>query len=64
MLKNMNKQSPTENALYEATSQITAIIEKYTDQIDLMDIIDIVDNLRVLVDIAEKAQSIKSVNVA
>lgn len=65
MIKNINKQAGSESALYLAANQITAIIEKYTDQIELLDIIDIVDNLRVLVEIAESSQSAsKTVNVA
>lgn len=65
MIKNINKQAGAESEVYTVANQITAIIEKYTDQIALLDIIDIVDNLRVLVEIAESAQSInKSANVA
>lgn len=65
MIKNTNKQTGAESALYVAANQITAIIEKYTDQIELLDIIDIVDNLRVLVEIAEGKESMsKSANVA
>lgn len=45
----MNKQ----DEINKAITQITAIIEKYTDQIELLDIIDIVDNLRVLAELAE-----------
>lgn len=65
MIKNINKQAEPESELFAVANQITAIIEKYTDQIELLDIIDIVDNLRVLVEIAESAQSMsKSANVA
>jgi len=53
MMKNTIKQATMENPLHKAISDITAIIEKYTEQIDLLDIIDIVDNLRVLAEIAE-----------
>lgn len=45
----INPDSP----LYKAISEITTIIEKYTDHIDLLDVIDIVDNLRVLAEIGE-----------
>lgn len=34
----------------QVVENITGILEKYTDQIELMDIIEIVDNLRTLVD--------------
>lgn len=65
MVKSLNKQTATENSAYVIANQITATIEKYTDQIELLDIIDIVDNLRVLVEIAESSGSdSKSANVA
>lgn len=34
----------------KAVDNITAILNKYADQIDLLDIIDIVDNLRILLE--------------
>lgn len=40
-------------AVAQAASNITGILEKYTEQMDLLDIIDIVDNLRRLVEMAE-----------
>lgn len=46
----MNKQ----DEINKAMTKITAIIEKYTDQIELLDIIDIVDNLRVLAELVEE----------
>ncbi|MHB8917298.1 MAG: hypothetical protein ACYC4H_04690 [Desulfocucumaceae bacterium] len=65
MIKSLNKQAATENSPYVIANIITDIIEKYTDQIELLDIIDIVDNLRVLVEIAESSGSDdKSANVA
>lgn len=65
MIKSLNNQAATENSPYVIANIITDIIEKYTDQIQLLDIIDIVDNLRVLVEIAESSGSEnKSANVA
>ncbi|MCL6611128.1 MAG: hypothetical protein K6T66_06275 [Peptococcaceae bacterium] len=65
MAKGANKQASLESEVYVVANRITAIIEKYTDQIELLDIIDIVDNLRVLVEMAESAQSQgRSANVA
>ncbi|MFZ5632626.1 MAG: hypothetical protein ACOY40_07225 [Bacillota bacterium] len=65
MVKNINKQNSVESEVSEAVNRITVIIEKYTDQIELLDIIDIVDNLRVIVEIAERARAEhKNVNVA
>lgn len=64
MLKNINRQPEPENQVYKAVSNITGIIEKYTDQIDLLDIIDIVDNLRVLAEIAERTLDNEKTNVA
>lgn len=65
MIKNINKQNGSENTPYVVANKITDIIEKYTDQIELLDIIDIVDNLRTLVEIAESARTEnKSANVA
>ncbi|MCL5057733.1 MAG: hypothetical protein M1130_07010 [Actinobacteria bacterium] len=63
MTKTAVKQISPESPLYKAISEITTIIEKYTDHIDLLDVIDIVDNLRVLADIAE-GNSQSSVAVA
>lgn len=37
----------------QAAEKITRILEKYSDQMELMDIIDIVDNLRKLVEMTE-----------
>ncbi len=34
----------------QAVDNITAILNKYADQIDLLDIIDIVDNLRIMLE--------------
>lgn len=53
MNKSTSRQINPDSPLYKAVSDITSIIEKYTDQMDLLDIIDIVDNLRVLAEIAE-----------
>lgn len=53
MIKNTSRQINPDSPLYKAISDITSIIEKYTDQMELLDIIDIVDNLRVLAEIAE-----------
>lgn len=40
-------------AVAQAADNITSILEKYTEQMDLLDIIDIVDNLRRLVEMTE-----------
>lgn len=40
-------------AVAQAAGNITGILEKYTEQIELLDIIDIVDCLRQLVEMAE-----------
>lgn len=64
MTKNAVKQINPESPLYNAISEITNIIEKYTDHIDLLDVIDIVDNLRILADIAEGNSQKDSVAVA
>ncbi len=40
-------------AVAQAAGNITTILEKYTEQMDLLDIIDIVDNLRRLVEMTE-----------
>ncbi len=65
MVKNVNKQVGYESEIYSVANRITAIIEKYTDQIELLDVIDIVDNLRILIELAESAQaSSKNANVA
>ncbi|MFZ5647494.1 MAG: hypothetical protein ACOY30_07745 [Bacillota bacterium] len=40
-------------AVAQAAGNITNILEKYTEQMDLLDIIDIVDNLRRLVEMTE-----------
>lgn len=65
MAKGGNKQLSVESEIYLVANRITTIIEKYTDQIELLDVIDIVDNLRILIEIAEKAQSEnKNANVA
>ncbi|KJS00500.1 MAG: hypothetical protein VR68_07130 [Peptococcaceae bacterium BRH_c4a] len=53
MNKSASRQLNPDSPLYKAISDITSIIEKYTDQMELLDIIDIVDNLRVLAEIAE-----------
>jgi len=53
MNKSTSRQINPDSQLYKAVSDITSIIEKYTDQMELLDIIDIVDNLRVLAEIAE-----------
>lgn len=42
-----------ETAANSAIENITGILEKYTDQINLLDIIDIVDNLRALSEIVK-----------
>lgn len=36
----------------QAVDVITAILNKYADQMDLLDIIDIVDNLRIILEYA------------
>jgi hypothetical protein len=65
VIKGINRQEGPERDIHEVVSQITSIIEKYTDHIDLLDIIDIVDNLRILMELAEKKRSqSKCVNVA
>lgn len=65
MVKNINKQNNMESEVGTIVNKITTIIEKYTDQIELLDIIDIVDNLRVIVEITEKNRAEhKNVNVA
>lgn len=65
MAKNVNAQVSFESEVYLVANRITAIIEKYTDQIELLDVIDIVDNLRVLMEIAESTKSTgKNANVA
>jgi len=38
------------NPAEQAIEAITTILDKYTDQMDLLDIIEIVDNLRVLLE--------------
>ncbi|MCL6610914.1 MAG: hypothetical protein K6T66_05155 [Peptococcaceae bacterium] len=38
----------------QAIDTITAILNKYADQMDLIDIIDIVDNLRILLECAAR----------
>lgn len=40
-------------AVAQAAANITNILEKYTDKMELLDIIDIVDNLRRLVEMTE-----------
>lgn|GEM_PF-1874136 len=65
MVKNTNRQVNPESELYMVVNKITSIIEKYTDQIELLDVIDIVDNLRALVEMAETAKANgKNINVA
>ena len=57
-------QANLECPLHKAISNVTAIIEKYTDQIALLDVIDIVDNLRILADITEGKSKKTNVHVA
>ncbi len=65
MAKNVNTQVSFESEVYLVANRITTIIEKYTDQIELLDVIDIVDNLRVLIEIAESTKPAgKAANVA
>ena len=64
MSKNPMRQINVESPLHKAISDITAVIEKYTDHIDLLDIIDIVDNLRVVAQIAEGNSQNNSIAVA
>jgi len=65
VVKNTNRQVNPESELYMVVNKITSIIEKYTDQIELLDVIDIVDNLRALVEMAETAKANgKNINVA
>lgn len=45
---NLNERETVANGAIE---NITGILEKYTDQINLLDVIDIVDNLRTLAEI-------------
>ncbi|MFZ5648070.1 MAG: hypothetical protein ACOY30_10680 [Bacillota bacterium] len=56
MVKGGSRQINVDGELNDVINNITSIIEKYTDQIDLLDIIDIVDNLRVLAEYAEAAR--------
>lgn len=64
MSKGTVKQINLESPLHKAISDITAIIEKYTDHIDLLDVIDIVDNLRVVAQIAEGSSKENNIAVA
>jgi len=62
--KKTMSQANLESPLHKAISDVTAIIEKYTDQIALLDVIDIVDNLKILADIAEGKSQNTNVHVA
>ncbi|MFZ5597359.1 MAG: hypothetical protein ACOY31_10160 [Bacillota bacterium] len=53
MIGDINIQTKADSQAFKAISNITGIIEKYTDQVNLLHIIDIVDNLRILAEMAE-----------
>jgi hypothetical protein len=63
-MQNTVSQANLKCSLHKAISGVTAIIEKYTDQIALLDVIDIVDNLKILADIAENKPQNTNVHVA
>lgn len=47
-----------------AIENITGILEKYTDHINLLDIIDIVDNLRTLAEIVKAPVAVNTYSVS